>query len=129
MFIAPSIASPRRSALRGARGQTVASKTEARDVDPLDVLVPGDYPQTEQELAYFPRPVLRLLADSGVRVAILQDGKTLADSPALRTLETCEYAAERKVVNTQVSEVLGQVFEKGVDSLDAVGVGNRKADS
>ena len=129
MFIAPSIASSQRSAVPSARGQTVGLKTEALGVDPLDVLVPGDYPQTEQDPASFPRPVLRLLADAGVRVAILEDGKTLADSPALRTLETCEYAAERKVVNTQVSEVLGQVFEKGVDSLDSVGVGNRKADS
>ncbi len=119
MFISSSLGVPsERSVLRTASSGSVSPPSGSTGVEPLDRLVPGDYPQTEHDLASFPRPILRLLADAGVRVAILEDGKTLADSPGLRTLDPSEYAVERQSARVQVSAALKAAFGKGVDSLD-----------
>lgn len=57
----------------------------------LDRLVPGDYPRTEADLAAFPASTLDLLARSGVKVAILDQGETLADSPGLPGPDRSQY--------------------------------------
>lgn len=64
----------------------------------MERLVPGDYPQVEEDLARFPQPVLDFLSRSGVRVAVLEEGQTLADAPGLRTMDPDEVRAEDEQV-------------------------------
>lgn len=65
----------------------------------LDRLVPGDYPQTETDLAAFPTSTLDLLARCGVKVAILEPGQTLADSPGLPGPEPSQYQEQQSRAN------------------------------
>lgn len=81
-------------------------------------LVPGDHPQTEQDLALFPQPVLDMLGRYGTRVAILKDGQTLADSEALRTLSDNEVAEEARKTNQLVSQGVEEAFRNGLTSYD-----------
>ena len=55
-------------------------------------VVPGEYPQVQADLVSFGEPVLNLLDEYGVKVAVLDDGQTLAESPALRFPTDEEYA-------------------------------------
>jgi Glucose-regulated metallo-peptidase M90 len=71
-------------------------------------MVPGDYPQVEQDLAQFPSPVLDLLDSYGVKVAVLDHGQTLADSPALRHLSESEYQLERD----KAKQITHRAFEQ-----------------
>ena len=59
-------------------------------------LVPGNYPQVQKDLEAFPPSVLDLLDSYGIKVAVLDEGETLAQSPALRYLSESEYQAERQ---------------------------------
>jgi hypothetical protein len=81
-------------------------------------LVPGDYPQTEQDLAAFPQPVLDLLSRYGTRVAILAEGQTLADTPGLRSLSDDEVQAEALKTNGLVLKGWAQAFPGGPNSLE-----------
>lgn len=81
-------------------------------------LVPGEYRQTEEDLALFPQPVLDLLSRYGTRVAILKDGQTLADSEALRTLSSVEVANEARTANEVVVKGVNDAFSKGVESYE-----------
>ena len=72
----------------------------------LDALVPGDYPQVESDLGQFPESMLGLMDRYGIRVAVLEKGETLQDSPALRTLSPDEYAVERQAANSLVHQSL-----------------------
>jgi hypothetical protein len=84
----------------------------------MESLVPGDYRQTEEDLAAFPQPVLDLLSRYGTRVAILADGQTLADSPGLRTMAEQEVAAEAKSTNATVSAGVSKAFANGIESYE-----------
>lgn len=57
-------------------------------------IVPGVYPQVQKDLETFPMPVLDVLDGYGLKVAVLDDGQTLKQSPALRLLSDAEYDAE-----------------------------------
>jgi hypothetical protein len=80
----------------------------------MEELVPGDYWQTEQDLAAFPQPVLDLLSRHGTRVAILGEGQTLADTPGLRVMTEQEAAAEARQANSIVSAGLEQAWAGGI---------------
>ena len=82
----------------------------------MEKLVPGDYPQVEQDLAAFPQPTLDLLSRYGVRVAILESGKTLAEAPGLRTLDAEENVQEAYKANSVVSEGISKAFAGGLES-------------
>ena len=84
----------------------------------MENLVPGDYRQTEEDLAAFPQPVLDLLSRYGTRVAILADGQTLADSPGLRTMAEQEVAAEAKSTNAMVTAGVSKAFANGIESYE-----------
>lgn len=84
----------------------------------MEKLVPGDYPQTEQDLASFPQPVLDMLSRYGTRVAVMGDGQTMLDSPALRTLTPEEAAEEQQRTSALVHAGVKDAFAKGVDSYD-----------
>jgi len=62
----------------------------------IQSLVPGEFPQVEKDLEAFPSPTLDLLDRYGVKVAVLDHGESLADSPALRHLTDSEYGSERQ---------------------------------
>lgn len=64
--------------------------------DRIQSIVPGEFPQVEKDLEAFPYPTLDLLDRYGVKVAVLDHGESLADSPALRHLTDSEYASERQ---------------------------------
>ena len=87
----------------------------------LQNVVPGAYPQVEQDLAAFPEPVLDALDRYGARVAVLDDGESLFDSPALRTLSEQEYNAEKsqanRIVRTALPEIQASSVEELTDSL------------
>ncbi len=82
----------------------------------MEKLVPGDYPQVEQDLAAFPQPTLDLLSRYGVRVAILESGKTLADSPGLRTLSAEENLQEAYKANSIAGQAISEAFVGGMES-------------
>lgn len=77
--------------------------------EPLESLVPGDHPQVEADLDQFPKSILGLMDRYGIRVAVLNDGETLQDSPALRTLNGDEYAKERQLAKTIVRQSLSNL--------------------
>jgi hypothetical protein len=81
-------------------------------------LVPGDYRQTEEDLAAFSQPVLDMLSRYGTRVAILDDGQTLADTPGLRTMNETEVATEAKAVNALLSSSLAKANAGAVSSYE-----------
>lgn len=58
----------------------------------------------ERDLSRFPSPWLQLLEDSGVRVAVLEDGDTLADSPALADKGVTDLAREWKKLSAMPGE-------------------------
>ena len=80
-------------------------------------MVPGPYPQVEEDLAAFPEPVLDVLDRYGVRVAVLDEGETLFDSPALRTLSDAEYDKEKSNANKILRETLPQVQASSAEEL------------
>lgn len=84
----------------------------------MEKLVPGDYPQTEQDLASFPQPVLDMLSRYGTRVAVLGEGQTMLDSPALRTLTAEEVALEQQRASTLVTQKVEDAFRQGVNSYE-----------
>lgn len=69
-------------------------------------IVPGEYPQVQQDLLRFGEPVLRLLNEYGMRVAVLADGQTLRDSPALRFPTDKEYHRQRSDANAITQKAL-----------------------
>ena len=71
-------------------------------------LVPGQYDQVQEDLLAFPEPVLDVMNDYGIRVAVLDHGETLADSPALRHLTEAEYAQERQLAKAMVKKGLSE---------------------
>ena len=71
-------------------------------------IVPGDYPQVQKDLQAFPEPVLDLLDGYGVKVAVLDDGETLAVSPALRHLSDNEYQSEIQRARDITKEQMAQ---------------------
>ena len=84
---------------------------------PLQNVVPGPYPQVEKDLAAFPEPILDALDRYGVRVAVLNEGETLFDSPALRTLSDADYSAEKSKANKVVREALPQIQASTAEDL------------
>jgi len=62
----------------------------------------------ESDLDSFPAPVLDLLDSYGMKVAVLDNGQTLADSPALRHLTEREYKEERSKANAITRQALAQ---------------------
>lgn len=74
-------------------------------------MVPGSYPQVEEDLLSFPAPVLNALNNYGVRVAVLDQGETLADSPALRHLSEEEYKEQRALARTLTLQELKNTDE------------------
>lgn len=84
----------------------------------METLVPGDYRQTEQDLAAFPQPVLDLLGRYGTRVAILAARQTLSDTPGLRTMTGPEASAEARRANAMVTAAVQKVFAGGVTSYE-----------
>lgn len=95
-----------------------AYRQGSADSAAVQSLVPGDHPQTEQDLALFPQPVLDMLGRYGTRVAILRDGQTLADTEALRTLSDSEVAKEASKTNEFVSKGVEEAFRNGLTSYD-----------
>ncbi len=83
----------------------------------MDRLVPGDFPQTEQDLASFSQPVLNLLSRYGVRVAIFKPGQTLADTAGLRTLTSEENRQESDKANSIISASVARAFPHGPDTM------------
>lgn len=71
-------------------------------------LVPGQYEQVQTDILAFPEPVLDLMNDYGIRVAVLDEGKSMAESPALRHLTEEEYSQERQVARTEVKKGLSE---------------------
>lgn len=93
-------------------------------------LVPGHFPQVQKDLESYPEPVLDLLDRYGMRVAVLDDGQTLAQSPALRHLTEDEYSLERSkaqrlvlkaVTNSPQSERL-EIAERATRDLRKAGL-------
>ncbi len=84
----------------------------------MEKLVPGDFPQTEQDLASFPQPVLDMLSRYGTQVAVLGDGQTMLDSPALRTLTPEEASQEGQRTSALVNEGVKEAFANGVETYE-----------
>lgn len=82
----------------------------------MESLVPGDHFQVESDLAAFPQPTLDLLSRYGIRVAILEEGKTLADADGLRTLSPEENREESLRAGTLVAAGVAREFAEGVES-------------
>lgn len=82
-------------------------------------MVPGDYPQTEADLATFPEATLKLLDRYGVKVAVLSEGQSLADSPALPGPSAEEYKTQRGAANALFHEFTEPRFAE-LKSLDDV---------
>ena len=111
MFVSTSLGStPIRPQQRKFVEGSVASEA-------MDRLVPGDFPQTEQDLAAFSQPVLDLLSRYGVRVAVLAPGQTLADTAGLRTLSQDENRQESQKANSIISSSISEAFPNGPESM------------
>lgn len=78
-----------------------------------EALVPGDYPQVQEDVISFGGPVLNLLHEYGMQVAVLDEGQSLADSPALRFPTESEYAQERSNANTVVKRAFKAAVQTG----------------
>lgn len=85
-----------------------ASPQKASSLALARSIVPGEYPQVQQDLLSFGEPVLRLLNDYGMKVAVLADGQTLKDSPALRFPTDDEYRSQRTSANAVTRKALGE---------------------
>lgn len=83
----------------------------------LEQLVPGDFPEVERDLSSFSQPVLELLAGYGTRVAVLEEGQTLADSPGLRTMSDSEVMQEAVKAN---AFICAKIQEGALSKLQTV---------
>ncbi len=88
--------------------QSPSPSPSEQSTEPLDALVPGSYPQVEEDLRAFGPSVLKLLARSGVKVAVLSEGQNLADSPGLPTVSQTQYGLQRR----QARELLAESIEQ-----------------
>lgn len=114
MLVASSLSVPPQSRAKAPIRSEVTAGSASSEA--MDRLVPGDYPQVEQDLAAFPQPTLDLLSRYGIQVAVLEAGKTLADSPGLRTLSEAENDSEARQANALVSQAVDEAFARGITS-------------
>ncbi len=79
--------------------------------------MPGEYAQVKDDLQAFTEPVLRLLDRAKVKIAVLGDGETLADSPGLPKISETEYVKQRGQARELLRSLLSQAQDSEHSSL------------
>lgn len=104
--------------------RALTAQTAGKDTA-LETMVPGSFPQTESDLASFSESTLNLLDRAGVRVAVLNSGQTLADSPGLPGPTESQYGAQKAQASALFESFIPSQLDQVKTLDDLRGVGER----